>query len=187
MEEEWRDIEGYEGLYQVSNCGRVKSLERLEFNKNGRPLPIKERILSTHSNGFGHLKLCLSKSKTHKKHYVHRLMAVAFLEKPKGNKVINHKDGDPTNNTLQNIEWVSTRENVTHGLKKEGSRKKGSKFLGVHITPYNKYKATIYVDGKHNYLGTFDAEKDAMMAYQKALIDYRITNKYAKSAMACQK
>jgi len=183
--EEWRDISGYEGLYQVSDFGRVKSLARTDYNKNGRILPIKERIMATHSNGVGHIKLTLSNGNSRSKKYVHRLMAEAFVPNPNGYKLINHIDGNPSNNTLPNIEWVSMRENVTHGLKKSDSRKKSSVFPGVHLNTINtnkKWKAMLFLNGKHNFLGNFYTEEEAHEAYQKALIEFNVENKYSKIA-----
>jgi len=183
MAEIWKDIPGFEGLYQVSDLGRVKSLDRIEHNKNGRILPIKDRIMATHSNGKGHIKLTLSKGSCRNKKYIHRLMAEVFVPNPNGYKLINHIDGNPSNNILSNIEWVSMRENVTHGLKKKNSRKKSSSYPGVHLNTVNtnkKWKAMLFANGRHNYLGNFYTEEEAHAAYQKALIEYGIDNKYAK-------
>lgn len=183
MKEIWKDIVGYEGLYQVSNLGRVKSLARVDKNKNGRPLPIKERILSPRDNGVGYYGVSLCRSSIQKRCLIHRLVAQHFIENQGDKPMVNHKDGDPSNNTVSNLEWVTMRENVCHGLKKSGSRKKSSKFPGVHLNPRNikrKWKSVVFVGGIHKYIGSFSTEEEAHKAYQGALTANSISNKYAK-------
>ncbi len=183
MEEIWKDIEGYKGLYQVSNLGRVKSIARLEYNKNGRPLPIKERFLRPRSNGVGYVMVTLCKNKVQERRLIHRLVAFAFLDNPNGKKMVNHINGMPLDNTLTNLEWVTMRENVSHGLLKNGSRKKSSIYPGVHFNKVNTHKvwkAMIYNNGKHIYVGNFYTEEDAYKAYLDKLITLGIDNKYSK-------
>lgn len=103
MEEIWKDVKGYEGLYKVSNFGRVKSL------KYGR-----ERILKTGKHGY-YLTVSLyfdNKLKTAK---VHRLVAMAFIENPDNKPQVNHLDEDKTNNNVNNLEWVTAKENINYG------------------------------------------------------------------------
>lgn len=183
MEEIWKDIVGYEGLYQVSNLGRVKSLCRVEIRKDGRLNPIPEKILGVHTNGAGHLKTNLSKNNTRKKLYIHRLLAEAFIPNPHQFSTVNHKDGNRSNNTEENIEWCSQRENVTHGQQRR--KDKTSRFPGIHLNKRNthkKWKAMLFVNGKANFIGNFYSEEEANEAYQKALIDFEVNNKYAKVA-----
>ena len=94
----WADIAGYEGLYQVSTYGNVKSLR---INK----------VMSSHDNGYGYEYITLSKGKR-KNYYVHRLVAEAFLSKSSENLVVNHKDHNRKNNTVENLEWVTQKENT---------------------------------------------------------------------------
>lgn len=116
----WRDIEGYEGLYQVSDQGRVKSLKR-----KGRR---KERILKLFYSGAGYLNVCLSDGIGGQKwYYIHRLVGETFLPKPEGNDDINHKDEDKTNNNTWNLEWVSRKENCNFGTRNERIAKANSK------------------------------------------------------------
>ena len=108
MEEIWRDIDGYEGLYQVSNKGRVKSL------KWG-----KERILRPRDNGRGYLRVQLTKENTSKHIRVHRLVARAFIPNPHNLPEINHIDENKKNNSVENLEWCDRRYNVNYGTRNE--------------------------------------------------------------------
>lgn len=105
MIEEWKDIEGYEGIYTVSNLGRVKSLPR-----RGRK---SEKILSPSANTTGYLVVQLRKDNQRKSMLVHRLVMQAFSPVSEYLEV-NHKDFDITNNKLTNLEWVTPRENTDH-------------------------------------------------------------------------
>ena len=116
MEQEiWKDIHGYEGLYQVSNMGRVKSLSHVILRSNGFPQSFGERILSPrNSNGYRCVSLCRVTKKTF---YVHRLVADAFIPNPNGYKEINHKNEDKADNRVENIEWCSRRYNLLYGCR----------------------------------------------------------------------
>ena len=96
----WADIAGYEGLYQISTYGNVRSLR---MNK----------VMSSHDNGHGYEYITLRKGNP-KNYYVHRLVAEAFLPKLNENLVVNHKDHNRKNNTVENLEWVTPRENNLH-------------------------------------------------------------------------
>ena len=110
----WRDIRGYEGLYQVSNKGKVRSLNRVIVYKNGVRHPYKERILKPVLNEHGYETVQLGR----KKHaLIHRLVADAFVKNPKPQKykVINHKDENPRNNRFDNLEWCTQSYNLWYG------------------------------------------------------------------------
>ena len=107
--EEWRPIDGYEGLYEVSNLGRVKSL------KYG-----KERILRP-KKCKGYLKVGLCRNGKHKILYIHRLVATAFIPNPEGLEQVNHKDENKSNNCVENIEWCSAWYNMHYGTLYERS------------------------------------------------------------------
>ncbi len=104
----WHDIEGYEGLYQVSNKGRVKSLY------NG-----SERILKLHDDGRGYLKAHLTKENTSKHIRVHRLVANAFIPNPENKPQVNHKDENKKNNCVENLEWITHVDNCNYGTRNE--------------------------------------------------------------------
>ena len=107
MEEIWRDITGYEGLYQVSNLGRVKS----NYNKNGKTI-LKNRV-----NCGGYCTVLLSKNKKSKNFSVHRLVASLFIHNADAKLFVNHKNGIKKNNEVTNLEWVTTSENQKHAYE----------------------------------------------------------------------
>ena len=109
----WKPIKGYEWIYEVSNLGRVKRLETLVKNKNGYRL-VKEKILNIPS--YIYQTVFLSNGKV-KQHYVHRLVATAFIENPLNKEQVNHKDGNKLNNNVSNLEWVTKAENQIHAIE----------------------------------------------------------------------
>lgn len=110
MEEIWKDIEGYEGIYQVSNLGRVKGLER--YDSNGHLL--KEKILKTSINRDGYEKVSIQKNAKKKTYKIHRLVAIAFIPNVENKKEVNHIDGNKLNNRVNNLEWCTKEENERH-------------------------------------------------------------------------
>ena len=106
MIEEWRDIPGYEGLYQVSNLGKIRSLDRYikRRNKNGTlsDYPVRGKIITQFINDKGYYRVHLDRSKS-----VHRLVAQAFIPNPNNLPCVNHKDLNPLNNCVENLEWCS--------------------------------------------------------------------------------
>ena len=112
--EEWRDIKGYEGIYQISDCGRVKSLERIvPWGKGIRH--IKEKFLRVKKKKSGYLFYCLySGNGTVKYEHAHRLVAQAFIPNPLQKKDVNHIDGNKSNNCVDNLEWATRSENQIH-------------------------------------------------------------------------
>ena len=109
-EEIWKDIQGYEGLYMVSNLGRVKSLN---YHRTG-----KERIMKPSDNGHGYLFVVLCKDGKDKNCRINRLVAQAFLPNPNNLPEVNHKDENPKNNRVENLEWCSRQYNVDYSLSK---------------------------------------------------------------------
>lgn len=125
--ENWRDIEGYEGLYQISNIGRVKSLERTVPNYNQTGFTnsfkrIKERIMKTKKDRKGYLYVELYNNGKSKVFKIHRLVAMMFLSNVDNKPQVNHLDGNKENNCVDNLEWCTNIENQRHawytGLQK---------------------------------------------------------------------
>lgn len=117
MEELWKSIEGYEGLYEVSNFGNVKSITRNKVMKPG-------------SHKFGYRYVILYKEGSNKSVLVHRLVADAFIPKISGEEDVNHIDGNKSNNCVENLEWVSKSENMKHayqsGLRQVTDNQRGA-------------------------------------------------------------
>lgn len=119
-EEIWKDIPDYEGLYQASSLGRIKSLDRLYFNPGiNRLYRIKGKILTPTKNTrrYGYYELSLYKNGSYKRYKVHRLVALTFLANPNGYPQENHIDGNKANNTVDNLEWCTATYNINHALR----------------------------------------------------------------------
>ncbi len=152
----WKDIKNYEGLYQVSDTGRVKSLK---FSK--------EKILKATKNNKGYLIVSLYKDGVVKIRTVHQLVAESFLNHVpcRYKLVVNHINFDKLDNRVENLEIVTNRENTN--LK---HIKSSSKYTGVTWhKPNKKWKSQIYVNGKQKSLGYFKDEYVAHLAYEREL------------------
>ena len=106
----WKDIEGYEGYYQISNKCRVKSLARYVDNFWGTKQFVRERILKQIPDRTKHLRVILSVNGIHKTYQVHQLFAQAFLPNPNGYDVVHHKNHNPQDNRIENLEWMDRIE-----------------------------------------------------------------------------
>ena len=126
--EEWRDVAGYEGLYQVSNQGRVKSLER----KDCLGRTVKERILKSRTNRYGYMEVNLCADGKRKMLKVHRLVCQAFHDNPDNKPEVNHVNEDKTDNRACNLEWSTRRENNNHGTRNTRTAKALSKPVGQY-------------------------------------------------------
>lgn len=116
--ENWKDIKGYEGLYQVSDLGRVKSLERDIYFPNGTVnRHIEEKILVPILNVYGYSFVNLHKNGTSKAILIHRLVAMAFIENPENKSQINHKNEVKTDNFVENLEWCDSAYNANYGTR----------------------------------------------------------------------
>jgi hypothetical protein len=154
--ENWLPVKGYEGHYEVSDLGRVRSL------KWG-----KCRILSENTNSVGYSIIKLCKEGKYKSKGVHQIVAMSFLNhNPNGhNFVVNHIDFNKTNNRLTNLEIISNRDNSNLLHKKFTSP-----YLGVSWDKReNKWVSSIYINGKTKWLGYFDNEIDASKKYLEEL------------------
>lgn len=138
--EQWKDVKGYEDLYQVSSLGRIRSKDRKIITSRYSCIR-KGKILKGSSNGKGYMKFELKRNGTKKREYIHRLVADAFLENPDGKPCINHKDNNPSNNAVSNLEWCTHKENV-EWMNNQGRAKRTESWLdnlhkaqGITYTP----------------------------------------------------
>lgn len=107
MEEIWRDCKGYEEKYQVSNLGRVWSVKRQNY-------------LTPHIHTKGYLQVTMmAKNGKRKQEFIHRLVALAFIDNPNNLPQVNHKDENKTNNTVENLEWMTCKDNINYGSHNE--------------------------------------------------------------------
>ena len=120
IKEVWRDIPEWEGFYQVSNLGNVRSLDRdIEYLNNGTltTLHLKGKVLKQRADEEGYMRICLAKNGRTKLYGVHRLVAQAFIPNPENKPTVNHIDGNKSNNYLSNLEWATLEEQYAHAVK----------------------------------------------------------------------
>jgi hypothetical protein len=169
LDETWKDVLGFEGRYQVSNFGNVRTLDRVCHNHNGGSYKRKGGRLNPtiNNNGYYHVSLWNLKNKKSEIHRVHVLVAMAFINHiPCGMKyVIDHIDGDKLNNHIDNLQITTQRVNSS-----KASRKKSSKYVGVSFDKSrNKWTANIYYNSKRKSLGRYNCEFTAYVSYNKEL------------------
>ena len=133
MKEEWRDIKGYEGLYQISNLGRVKSLARDTNNQYCKV----DKIIKANPNKWGYLNVNLYKKGKGKPFKVHRLVALHFIENPENLPEVNHKDENKSNNCVDNLEWCTSKDNCNHGTR---NKRISEKLKDMEFTEEHKKK-----------------------------------------------
>lgn len=141
----WKDIPNYEGLYMVSNLGRVKSLP-----KNNH----KEIILKNKITKDGYYETALSKNNKQKWIRTHRLVAQAFIPNPDNKPQVNHIDGNKLNNNVDNLEWCTNQENINHAI-----RTGLENFIGKNNP---KAKSVLQYDKKGNFIKRYDTLREAM-------------------------
>lgn len=159
MEEIWKDIPNYEGMYQISNLGRVKSLS----NNNSK----KEKILKQYIDKYNYYNISLNKKNIGSTLKVHKLIAMAFLNHtPCGYKeIVDHIDNNPLNNNVNNLQLITQRLNCSKDKKN-----KSSKYTGVYWSKRDKiWRSQISINGKLKNLGRFNTEIEAHEAYKNEL------------------
>lgn len=118
MEEIWKSVKGYEGIYEISNLGRLKALESVLPHYKSGTMVRKEKLLKTDkAHGNGYVNAYLSKNKVRFTTGIHRLVAIAFIENPNNLPEVNHKDTIKTNNIVSNLEWCDGDRNREHAAQ----------------------------------------------------------------------
>jgi len=115
MNEIWRDVLGYEGYYKVSNFGKVKSVDRIVVRSDNIKQLVKERMLKPGKDTSGYVQVHLCKGGKFKTVSVHRLVAIAFIDREDEAFEVNHKDENKSNNSIENLEWISRIDNLRYG------------------------------------------------------------------------
>ena len=148
MIEEWRPVVGYEGLYEVSNTGRVRSVDK--YDSMNRFL--RGRILRLFTDGLGYLRAQLYSNSKRKSFLVHRLVAQAFIPNPDNLPQVNHRDENPGNNNVDNLEWCDRSYNNNYGTRKDKVREsklKSGYWTGLSRDEYMKeYSKKYYQENK---------------------------------------
>ena len=116
-EEIWKPIKDFEGLYEVSTLGKIKSCEKTIICKDGKIKHYKERLLKPSQGKYGRNQYTLSKNGQKYSVRGYRIVAETFLENPLNLPEVNHKDGNNLNDALENLEWVTYQDNMEHGLQ----------------------------------------------------------------------
>ena len=171
MIEEWRIVEGYEGLYEVSSYGRVRSVDRYDNRNCFR----KGKVLSPAKDKNGYLKVILNCNGKCKTINIHRLVAQTFIQNPNNLTEVNHKDEDKTNNSVDNLEWCDRKYNLNYGTARIRSRDtniKNGYWTGLSKEEYrkkhyqeNKDKIKEYMkEYSHRY---YQENKDRICEQQK--------------------
>lgn len=179
--ETWKDVVGYEGLYEVSDLGRVKSLFQIvmwgQHHNIERVMP--EKILALQiDQSTGYYSVMLTKDKRHTRCSAHRLVAIAFLPNPLGLPEVNHIDTVRTNCLLTNLEWVSRPQNHIHAYKM-GHREMVRNNMADYARA-NKSKAVTQLDLSGNVIEVFQSQNDAVRktGTHQAAISKCIKRKY---------
>ena len=165
MIEEWRDIKGYEGFYQVSNFGRIKSLDYYDDKGQFH----SSRIKSIRIDDKSYCRVDLYKHKVSHTYFVHRLVAEAFIPNLDNKPQINHIDENPRNNLVSNLEWVTSKENANHGTRIQRCVKHrdlmvvGTNIKKAFIKSGKAYHIEQY-DLNMNYIATYNSVRDAAKA-----------------------
>jgi hypothetical protein len=168
--EVWKDIIDYEGLYQVSDLGRVKSLSRSIIRSDGFVFKAKSMFLKQYVDKQKYHNVWLYKNSKRKAFKVHVLVATMFLNynsKNTKNLVVDHKSNLRNLNSVNDIQIITNRENCSKNRKDKIT---SSKYIGVCFDKHNnKWKSSIYTNKKRTHLGYFKTELEAHQAYQKEL------------------
>ena len=177
MNEEWRDVVGFEGLYKISNLGVVKSVQRLSLQNH----IIYEKIIKPHPNNSGYLDVSLYKDgkRIHKK--IHRMVAEAFIPNPNNLPEVDHIDADKNNNCVDNLHWVTHSENhlnpLTVKLKSEINK---GKIISEERRQKISKRINVFKDGI--LLHTFNSYKD-LDVNSKKLFGVTLWNVYARKVI----
>ncbi len=170
MQEIWKPIKDFEDLYEVSNLGNVRAKDRIVNTKTG-PRHYKSRTLLPEITADGHYRVVLSNAGHTQRIFIHRLVALAFIPNPNDYPVINHLDGNPANNNVNNLEWTTVQENTLHAYR-----------LGLNniekTRQANSKKIAMYDAATGKIIKEFPSmiECERQTGYSKSTISYHCNN-----------
>lgn len=168
MDEQWRDVPDFEGLYQVSDLGRVKSLARTARVQGDSCRRVAERILTPNKTRGEYLSICLCKNGKKTTLPIHRLVAQSFLANPEDKRTVNHINGDKKDNRATNLEWNTYSENISHAYKSLG-RKPTKYWLGKGGPGSHFCKKIYQSDMNGNVLNKFNSITEAAASVNLSL------------------
>ena len=179
--EEWKDIKGFEGFYQVSNEGRIRSLDRIDTRKNGDKIHYKGKIIKQAENSKGYKRVCLKKNNNSSVVFVHRLVAFHFVKNQDESKntIVNHLDSNFRNNKADNLEWTTLKGNTQHALLKGRFKRIPQWLENLHKSQEKTYRPVVAYDPKTNeivaeYKSVNESRKDG---YQPSCVCVCCKNK----------
>lgn len=174
----WRPIKGYEGLYLVSNTGSIKSLTREIITKKGKKRLIRGGLLKPRKGPEDYLTVILCKGGIKTTYYVHRLVASAFISIPQNATCVNHKNGKPSDNRVENLEWVTHAENVRHAYSTGLNKNKGGNHcFAAGVIDNNQQRKFATIKDWCDSLGIAYSTGRNRLArrYTKKIIDFKPT------------
>lgn len=171
IQEIWKDIKEYEGLYQVSNTGKVKSLDKYVNGRNSKRL-VKGKLLSLFDDKDGYKLVNLYNNKKIKQFRVHILVAQAFIPNPDNLPFVNHKDMNKQNNNINNLEWCTQSYNVKHAIKNGANTMNG-------FNRHNKNKA----HKKYGFIYQFDKSMNFIAKHYSPLEASKTTGVCARNIL----
>jgi hypothetical protein len=178
--EKWVDIKGYNGVYQISSLGRVKTSKRKKARRSAGK-PFTEERIHTQRLRLGYPVVRLSKNKKIKTYQIHRLVASHFISEIPKDFVVNHIDFNIKNNDVSNLEIVTRAQNSRHGRT---NKKSSSKYIGVFFDKQtNMYRSQITHNRKVYNVGRFESELDAYEANKKKRKELGIETIYEESLL----
>lgn len=184
ISQEWRPIPNYEGIYEVSNFGNVRSLDRVVNGRSGGYSKIKGKTLTPIKNCGGYLRVNLCSERGRKAEFVHRLVAKAFIENFDNLPEVNHKDENKENNNVENLEWCDSKYNSNYGTVRQRcsehakGKKKHYTYESFRRMVSPKEKAVIGVNYETNHKVSFSSMKNAKKAgFSPSGISHCISNR----------
>ena len=170
MEEIWKSIENYEGYYEVSNLGNVRSIDRIVPTLNSKYYKFKSILLKPSKSGSGYLAISLVKNSKAHTITIHILVAKAFIINSENKPTVNHIDGNKYNNNVLNLEWATKSEQSIHALK-NGLSKIPMPWVGKYGLNHPMSKQIIQLDLKNNLIAEYESIIDAKRKTNITTID----------------